>query len=91
MERNRLRRRLREASRPLLAGAEGYDLIVSAGAEALKLPYAELSRQVGEAARRAIERARLPRAGVARPGADNEGDPQPARSGAGSLPGASTP
>jgi ribonuclease P protein component len=57
VERNRLRRRLRMAARGIGA-AEGYDLVVSVRPEAAELSFAELSRQVGEAAAVALERAR---------------------------------
>ncbi|HXZ99270.1 MAG TPA: ribonuclease P protein component [Candidatus Binatia bacterium] len=62
VERNRLRRRLREALR-CLGPADGYDLVVSSDAGALGLPFAELSRQVAEAAGRAMEMAARPPAG----------------------------
>lgn len=90
VERNRLRRRLREAVRPLLPVAEGYDLIVSAGVEALRVPFAELAREVGEATGRAIERARLSRGGQGRPGGQNGGDPQPPRGTMAPHPGATS-
>ena len=90
VERNRLRRRLREAARPLLPVAEGYDLIVSAGVEALRVPFAELAREVGEATGRAIERARLSRGGQGRPGGQNGGDPHPPRGTMAPRPGATS-
>lgn len=61
VDRNRLRRRLRSAV-PGLDDVAGYDLIVSAGAEALAEPFAELHRQVELAARQAVARARQARA-----------------------------
>lgn len=55
--RNRLRRRLRAASRALVA-AGGYDLIVSARPEALALPFTELQSHVARAGGAALARAR---------------------------------
>ena len=54
--RNRIRRRLRAAGVALTAH-EGFDLVVSAGGEALTLPFGDLRTQVTEAARLAVERA----------------------------------
>jgi ribonuclease P protein component len=51
--RNRIRRRVREAFRPLLAGCEeGVDLMVMAGPEAATLPWDELAARC----RRLVER-----------------------------------
>ena len=54
--RNRIRRRLRAAGAALNAHA-GFDLVVSAGGEALTLPFSDLRTQVTEAARMAVARA----------------------------------
>jgi ribonuclease P protein component len=56
VERNRVRRRLREAAREL-RGHHGYDLIVSGDAMALRVPFALLREQVETAARLAVARA----------------------------------
>ncbi|MGD1052691.1 MAG: ribonuclease P protein component [Candidatus Dormibacteria bacterium] len=56
VERNRVRRRLREATRGL-HDHRGYDLIVSTDASALKLPFSLLCDQVAAAARGAVARA----------------------------------
>ncbi|MGD0448794.1 MAG: ribonuclease P protein component [Candidatus Dormibacteria bacterium] len=65
VERNRVRRRLREAAREL-HGHHGYDLIVSADASALRVPFSLLRDQVEAAARGAVARARV--AAVPAPG-----------------------
>jgi ribonuclease P protein component len=57
VERNRVRRRLREAARGLDAHC-GFDLIVSTDATALTLPFASLRAQVEAAAQAAVARAR---------------------------------
>jgi ribonuclease P protein component len=57
VERNRVRRRLREAARGLEAH-RGFDLIVSGDAGALRLPFATLREQVEGAALTAVTRAR---------------------------------
>jgi ribonuclease P protein component len=57
VDRNRVRRRLREAARGLRA-LRGFDLIVSTDASALRAPFAGLREQVEEAARGAVSRAR---------------------------------
>ncbi|MGD0833573.1 MAG: ribonuclease P protein component [Candidatus Dormibacteria bacterium] len=56
VSRNRIRRRLRAAGVALTAH-EGFDLVVSAGEEVLRLPFGELRAQVNEAARLAVARA----------------------------------
>ncbi|MGA3184901.1 MAG: ribonuclease P protein component [Candidatus Dormibacteria bacterium] len=56
VERNRVRRRLREAARGL-HDHHGYDLIVSADASALRVPFPVLRDQVETAARGAVARA----------------------------------
>jgi len=66
VERNRVRRRLREAARGL-HDHHGYDLIVSADAAALRIPFSLLRDQVEAAARGAVGRARVA-AGQAAPG-----------------------
>jgi RNase P protein component len=53
--RNRLRRRLRAASRGILA-ERGYDLIVTATPMALTVSFAELQEHVDRAAAAALER-----------------------------------
>jgi ribonuclease P protein component len=58
VERNRVRRRLREAARGL-HDHHGYDLIVSADASALSIPFSLLRDQVEAAARGAVARARV--------------------------------
>jgi ribonuclease P protein component len=58
VERNRVRRRLREAARGL-HDHHGYDLIVSADASALSVPFSLLRDQVEAAARGAVARARV--------------------------------
>jgi ribonuclease P protein component len=67
VERNRVRRRLREAARGLY-DHHGYDLIVSADASALRVPFSLLRDQVEAAARRAVARASVASGPVA-PGA----------------------
>ena len=56
--RNRLRRRLREAVRPLLASLRGHDLVLAAGADAAPLPFADLRVAVATAVERALRRSR---------------------------------
>jgi ribonuclease P protein component len=58
VERNRVRRRLREAAREL-QDHHGYDLIVSADAAALRVPFSLLRELVEAAARGAVARARV--------------------------------
>jgi ribonuclease P protein component len=58
VERNRVRRRLREAARGL-HGHHGYDLIVSADASTLTVPFGLLRDQVEAAACEAVARARV--------------------------------
>jgi ribonuclease P protein component len=58
VERNRVRRRLREAARRL-GEQGGFDLIVSSDARALGLPFEMLCEQVQSAARAAVGRARV--------------------------------
>jgi ribonuclease P protein component len=58
VERNRVRRRLREAARGLHAH-RGFDLIVSTDATALRVPFSMLSSQIEVAARAAVDRARV--------------------------------
>jgi ribonuclease P protein component len=69
VNRNRVRRRLREAIRPLPDAAAGVDLIVSAGAPALDMPFASLRAAVAAATGEAL--SRLHRRGD-RPRAQNE-------------------
>jgi RNase P protein component len=57
VERNRIRRRLREAARGL-GEHGGFDLVLSTDATALKIPFGVLCEQVRTAARAAVERAR---------------------------------
>lgn len=57
VERNRLRRRLREALRPQLAARPGFDLVVVAGPDALNVPFADLSTDLTAAVAAAVERA----------------------------------
>ncbi|MHB8718970.1 MAG: ribonuclease P protein component [Candidatus Dormibacteria bacterium] len=58
VERNLLRRRLREAMRPLLAGLAGHDVLVSLPASAAATPYARLSADLAAAATRVLRRSR---------------------------------
>lgn len=55
--RNRLRRRLKEALRPELAGVGGLDVVVTTGPAAAALAYAELSAQLRAALAAASSRA----------------------------------
>jgi ribonuclease P protein component len=57
VQRNLLRRRLREAVRPLLGRVAGHDLVVVAGTRAMALPFAELRATVETAISRVLERA----------------------------------
>lgn len=82
VERNRLRRRLRAAARPLLDRSAGCDVIVSASGEALRAPFTELGRQVAEALGVAVERARRPSAGAEARGVENGGRATGVRRGA---------
>jgi len=94
VERNRLRRRLREAVRAAGAG-EGCDLIVSAGADALTLPFEELTRQVERAIQAAAARARSAPVPSPVPGgharAQNGDVPRPGMGGLRARPGGTTP
>lgn len=56
VNRNRARRRLREAARPLLAAHPGHDFIVSAGPPSLEMPFLELVAAVNEAGGQAVTR-----------------------------------
>ncbi len=58
VRRNLLRRRLREAVRPLLAPLAGYDAVIVAGPDALDLAFAELRAAAVTAVSRVLERAR---------------------------------
>lgn len=58
VRRNLLRRRLREAVRPLLGGLAGYDVVLVAGIEALELPFCALREAVETATNRTVERSR---------------------------------
>lgn len=56
VRRNRLRRRLREAMRPLLVALAGHDVVIVAGAEAAGLSPGALSEAVRTATSRALAR-----------------------------------
>jgi ribonuclease P protein component len=60
VERNRVRRRLREAARGLSEHL-GFDLVVSTDATALTVPFSLLQEQVRAAAQAAVTRARAAR------------------------------
>ncbi|MDQ6846157.1 MAG: ribonuclease P protein component [Candidatus Dormibacteraeota bacterium] len=68
VRRNLLRRRLREAIRPLLDRLAGRDLVVVAGADAAGLSFAELRAAVETSVLRVLERAE---SAAGRPTADN--------------------
>jgi len=55
--RNLLRRRLREAVRPLLAGLGGHDVVVTVPATATTVPYARLAADLATASARALRRS----------------------------------
>jgi ribonuclease P protein component len=57
VRRNRLRRRLREAIRPLLGALAGHDVVLVTGAEAAELPYSALRAAVEASTERALRRA----------------------------------
>lgn len=57
MRRNLLRRRLREAVRPLLPVLAGRDLVIVAGADAAGVPFGELRSSVQTSVFRVLERA----------------------------------
>ena len=63
VQRNLLRRRLRDAVRPLLETLAGHDLVLVAGSEALGLPFSGLRDAVEVAATRALDRSRGSRRG----------------------------
>lgn len=63
VQRNLLRRRLREAVRPLLESLAGHDLVLVAGADALSLPFVGLRDAVTVVAERALDRSRSARRG----------------------------
>jgi ribonuclease P protein component len=79
VNRNRIRRRLRAAGAGLTAHG-GFDLVVSAGGEALTLPFADLRAQVSEAARMAVARAGARRAAETSAGRPAGGGGRPAGS-----------
>jgi ribonuclease P protein component len=56
-QRNRLRRRLRGAIRPLLEPLAGHDVVLVAGAAAAALPYSALCAAVEASTGRALRRA----------------------------------
>lgn len=57
VQRNRVRRRIREASRCTLSSRPGFDLIIIAGLATLSLSFAELRQAIAEAAARAVSHA----------------------------------
>jgi len=57
VQRNRVRRRIREASRCTLSSRPGFDLIIIAGLATLSLSLAELRQAIAEAAARAVSHA----------------------------------
>lgn len=58
VQRNRVRRRLREAVRPELERLAGHDLVLVAGATALALPHSGLRQAVATATATALDRSR---------------------------------
>jgi ribonuclease P protein component len=56
VRRNRLRRRLREAVRPLLGRLAGHDVVIVAGPEAAELGFSELAAALDAATSRAMRR-----------------------------------
>ena len=56
VDRNLLRRRLREAIRPLLSSLAGHDLVIVAGADGLERPFGDLQVAVRAAVVRVLER-----------------------------------
>lgn len=68
VDRNLLRRRLREAVRPLLEGLAGHDIVLVAGRAGLDLRFAGLASAVQIATGRALQRSR---SAVAGSSADN--------------------
>ena len=79
VRRNRLRRRLREAVRPLLGKLAGHDLVLVAGAEAAAMPYAELSAAVGTTVSRVLERLESARVGSTADNGPMSPSPRPDR------------
>ena len=75
--RNRLRRRLREAVRPLLPRLQGLDVVVSAGPGASHCAFTELVTDLGTAVDRAVERSAGTRQGATTDNAPMT--PRPAR------------
>jgi ribonuclease P protein component len=57
VQRNRLRRRLREAIGPLLGALAGHDVVLVTGAEAAELPYGALAAAVQASTQQALRRA----------------------------------
>ena len=79
VQRNLVRRRLREAVRPGLPALAGHDLVLVAGAQALALPFPGLRAAVADATGRALDRSRRTQTP---PAADNgpvSVDPRPAQ------------
>ena len=68
VQRNLLRRRLREAVRPQLAGLAGHDVVLVAGAQAAGLSFAGLRAAVVDATSRVLDRSRRASSGTS---ADN--------------------
>ena len=66
--RNLLRRRLREAVRPLLPGLRGHDVVVTAAAAAVRLPWSQLAADLATATDRVLRRSGR---GESTPGAEN--------------------
>jgi ribonuclease P protein component len=56
VDRNLVRRRLREVVRPLLTSLAGHDLVIVAGAESVRRPFPHLQAAVGTAVVRVLER-----------------------------------
>ena len=55
--RNLLRRRLREAIRPLLGSLRGHDVVLTAPSSAARVPWTQLAADVGAAVERLLRRS----------------------------------
>lgn len=79
VRRNRLRRRLREAIRPLLAGLAGHDVVLVAHGDAADLPFGALRSAVQVSAGRALARAKSAEEASTADNGVMTGDPDPGR------------